>query len=329
MKIQIKNNFIRTLDAINKRAELLLPKRRHAPGTAPCLVVDGMNIAYQAFYAYSKLSYMGNSTAILYGFVSILRPIIQQYNPSKVIVCWDGCKSPHRMQLLPEYKSHREKGRDPKARKKFLKQIEQTRELLFHLGICQAHNPQVEGDDMIYKVVKRQQCLTPVVIVSQDKDFKQLINFDVHQFFPKTKYVENVWGFTANNYGVEVPQYKDFLCLNGDKSDDIPGYPGMGEKRAAGLLAKVYSISQYLKDDTIEYPGLIDKKSVAKVYKRNNRMINLKLFDKLYNKKQKIPYYKGKSNPTFNIIGYSTICHNNGMKSINQPNFLKTFSNLH
>lgn len=322
-KSLVKVNFPKGLQYIEARGNFLLPKKLDA-GSKTCLVVDGMNIAYQAFYAYSKLSHKGKSTSILYGFINILRPVIMRFNPEKVIVCWDGLKHPERMRLLPEYKSHREEKRDPKERKKFLKQIERTRKLLYYLGIAQCYNPEVEGDDMIYLLTKRMTKLYRVNIVSGDKDFKQLINPNVSVYNPRSKYIETLWAFSANNWGVEVPQYKDFLCLVGDKSDDIPGYPNIGEKRAAKLLGQFYTIKDYL-ESKIDLPGLTDKDKLRKIYHRNNKLINLAYFNRKFNKHAKILYYRDNSDPEYNGHKYKAYCIKHGLKTSIFPKFLEPF----
>jgi 5''-3'' exonuclease (including N-terminal domain of PolI) len=328
-KSLIKPNFPKGINFTEARDKFMLPAKRHIAGSVKtCLVVDGMNIAYQAFYAYAKLSHQGKSTSILYGFINILRPILKQFDPVRVVVCWDGVKHPERLKTLPTYKGHREAGRDPKKRKKFLKQIERTRKLLYYLGISQAYNPNIEGDDMIYWVSKRMQKIYRTIIVSGDKDFKQLINHDVSVYNPRNKYLENIWAFPVSNYGVEVAQYKDFLCLTGDKSDDIPGYPNIGEKRAASLLTKYYSIKDYLESKE-DLPGLTDKEKLKGVYLRNNKMINLRYFNEKYNKKVNITYYRGKSyNPGFNEIKYKAYCLKYGLKTSIFPLFLEPFKKL-
>lgn len=327
-KALIRKGFLKGNNFTDQRAEFLLPKKIHPVGSAKnCLVIDGMNIAYQAFYAYAKLSYQGKSTAILYGFINILRPIIQEYNPEKVIICWDGCKHPERMSCLPEYKSHREIGRNPKHRKRFLNQIKRLRKLLYYLGIPQAYDCQIEGDDMIYLVHKKMKSMYRIIIISEDKDFKQLIDHDTSVYNPRSKYIETLWAFTANNYGIEVPQYKDFLCLIGDKSDDIPGYPGIGEKRAASLLGKYYTIKDYLNSNE-DIAGLTDKDKLRKIYLRNNKMINLRYFNRKFLKKVNVLYYNNEQWPKYQVDNYRNFCIKFGLKTSIFPKFLEPYIKL-
>src|SRR5690606_3021081 len=133
--------------------------------------------------------------------------------------------------------------------------------------------------------------------------------------------------FPVSNYGLEVAQYKDYLCLIGDKSDDIPGYPGIGEKRASGLLGKFYSIKDYL-NSSVDLPGLTDKDKLRKVYLRNNKMINLRYFNEKYNKKVNITYYKNKDYPKYNEVKYKAYCLKHGLKTSIFPMFLEPFIKL-
>ena len=322
-----KVNFPKGIKYTEERDRIMLPNKKHTSDNGTCLVVDGMNIAYQAFYAYAKLSYRGMSTSILYGFMNILRPMLKEFEPKKVIICWDGDKHPERIKSVPGYKLHREGNRDPKARKKFLKQIIKTQRLLYYLGISQIRNEKVEGDDMIYMVTKRMQKIYRVIIVSGDKDFKQLVNYDVSVYNPRSKYLETLWAFPVANYGLEVSQYKDYLCLVGDKSDDIPGYPGIGEKRAANLLRKYYTIKDYLNSKE-DIAGLTDKDKLRKIYLRNNKMINLAFFNKRFNKEAKISYINGVTDPVFDMEKYKTYCLDYGLRTSIFPQFLQPFQKL-
>lgn len=319
-------NYPKGLQFTQKRMEILLPKKRHTSETkyGNCLIIDAMNVAHMAYHAYSKLSFKGQSTSILFGFTQILRPIMQQYTPEKIVVVWDGKKHPMRKELVPGYKLHRQKGRDPDVRRQFIRDIKKTRVLLKLMGITQVHNPEVEGDDMIYLVTKRLSKLYRCIIVSADKDFKQMINWDVDIFNPRTKVMEGVWAFSAGNYGLEVPQYLDFLCLTGDKSDDIPGYGGIGEVRGSTFLRKFYSIKNYL-ESKAEFPGLTDKQRLKEVYQRNLMMIGLKEFNEKYNKNADITYYKGKSNPNFNQEKYDNLCRKYNLRTMLDPKFQKPF----
>jgi DNA polymerase-1 len=237
-------------------------------------------------------------------------------------------KHEKRMEALPSYKEHRKNNMNPRQRKRFEKQIAKTRKLLYYMGIAQAHSPRLEGDDMVYWVVKNQQLLTRVLIVSGDKDFKQLINWDVNVMNPRgDKHIHSVFAFSAEHAGIGVPIFRDYMILIGDKSDDIPGYPGIGPVRAAAFLKKFGSIKAYLKSDD-DYPGMIDKTAVKKLYKRNKLLMDLKWFNERYTKDIPITYYKGKQNPNFNDAKFLSICSRYGFKTMVSELFLRPFKKI-
>lgn len=313
--------------AAEARAQALLPKRRHETGTdSICLVIDGMNLAYMAYYAYSRLSVQGKSTAILFGLPNMIKAVLQRYRAEKVIVCWDGKKHPARIAALKEYKQHREKGREANQRKRFLKEISRTRQLLHRMGIAQAWDDEVEGDDMIYMVSQKMQILYRVIIVSGDKDFKQLVNHDVQIYNPRNQDIQAVFAFPATALGLDIMQYVDFLCLVGDHSDDIPGIRGIGPKRASDFLKKYYCIEYYLKDKKAEWPGLVDKDHLKKIYRRNRLMIDLAYFYELHYKGKPIKYFRNSSSPTFDLIKYTAICERWQLKTMLTETFKLHFN---
>lgn len=325
-KNKIPLNRSLTLPAIQSRLNEALPPRRHEVGSSQIMIIDGMNIAYQAKHAYAKLSFMGKSTALVFGIPSIIKGLIREKNPSKVIVAWDGKRSKERIELLPEYKSHRDEGKDPKEKEMFYQQLHKVRKLLYYLGIAQAHNEDVEGDDMLYMLTQYYQKLSRVLIVSGDKDFNQLINHDVSIYNPRTKVPQDTFAFIADT-GVELPQFVDYLCLIGDKSDDIPGYRGCGEATAKKFLRKYWSIKKYLKSDD-DFPGLTDKEKLAEIYKRNKMLIDLKKFFKKHLSYEQMTFYRDSKDPMFNDEKFTAFCNKYGLKSFKLPDFKNTFKNL-
>lgn len=312
---------------LEKRASQFFPERRHNVGSLVTMIVDGTNLAYMAHYAYARLSHAGKNTAILYGVPSMLKSIMAQYHPKKLIICWDGEKDPKRMELLPGYKLHREKTREPRERKRFLKSIERLRVLLKAMGIPQAYNKALEGDDMIYWVTKKELPLSKILIVSGDKDLCQLINYDISIYNPRTRQPYTSWAYICDQK-VEPSQYIDYLCLVGDKTDDIPGYRGIGEVRAAQFLSKYKSIKAYLKDSTAEYAGMSDKKALRKLWLRNREMIGLKRFNEKYHSMDDITYYKGKRFPKWNEEKFTQICLRYNMKTFLTDSFKAVFKKL-
>lgn len=324
---KIKSTDKWTAEEEMRRYELFLPKRKHEPGGRKTLVLDGHNLAYAAYYAYSKLTYRGKSVSIIYGMAQVVKALISQKNPLKVIICWDGDKHPERMRLLPTYKHHREKNRDKKQRKAFLKEIDRAQRMFYYLGIPQAYSKEIEGDDMIYMVTQKEKVLAPVEIVSGDKDMAQLIDWDVSLWHPIKKVPYNPWGFSLS-FSVEIMQYVDYLCLVGDPTDDIPGIHGIGPKRATDFLQKYGSIKAYLEDEDAIFTGMMDKDKVRKIYKRNRRLMDLKLFNRKYLKGAQITWIRGRKFPELNEAKFRAFCIKWNLKTMNTETFIKPFKEL-
>lgn len=308
---------------ITRRAQSFLPKKIHEPGLRRFIVVDGMHLAYRAFYAHQRLQHHGKNTAILFGLPNMLKSLILQEKPCGVIVCWEGCKHPKRLELHPEYKA----GRNRDDRKLIRQGVIRVQKLLYYLGIPQAYNPDMEGDDMVYWVTKRMVNLHPITILSGDKDFKQLVNQDVQVLNPKEKYATDWWPFKIET-GVEVNQYIDYLCLVGDESDNIPGYRGIGPVRAKAFLNQWGSIKNYLSDEDYEFSGLNDKDALRELWKKNRMLMDLKRFNEKYWTDKDLTYFKGKRYPKVNEEKFKDFCFKYGLKTFLFKQFIEQFQKL-
>lgn len=304
-----------------------LPPRRHEPGHKEMLVVDGMGIVHAAYNSYRGLSSGGSSTSLLFGVPQMIKSLIKRFPGAKIIICWDGKHHPKRLELLPEYKSHRLKNRDPEERTKMEKQILKLRKLLFFMGIPQAYDSAVEGDDMLYFVYKEKIKGYYLRIISGDKDFIQLMNYDCQIYNPRTNAPLDVHG-CPGDIPVPVFQHVDYLCLVGDESDDIPGYRGCGPKTAQKFLKQFESIKQYLKSDE-DFAGLNDKDKLREIYNRNRLLIDLKRFCRLnYPEGYRARMYGDKSSPNFNEERYREMCSKYRLKTMMYPAFIEIFKNL-
>lgn len=149
---------------------------------------------------------------------------------------------------------------------------------LKHLGVPYIFDKefknQYEGDDYIALVKHLYE--GEVLIVSSDKDFAQLICKRAKQYNPSKDVLISV-----NNckkvMGYEPHECFDFLCLLGDKSDDIPGYPGIGEVKARKFLDEFKGIDIFLRDQSAKFNG-IDWKELNELYRKNKSLIDLKYF---------------------------------------------------
>ncbi|MFN2110084.1 MAG: DNA polymerase I, partial [Anaerolineae bacterium] len=202
------------------------------------VLVDGHSLAYRAFHALP--ADMQNSTGELtnasYGFASMLLTVLNDEQPDYVIVTFDKGPS-FRVREYAEYKAHREK-MPPEMRG----QMERVREIVDTLNIPIVILPDYEADDVLGTLSRQAaDAGLDVVIVTGDRDALQLVDEHVtvltsgRRFSDTLHYTPDA---VREKYGLEPEQLIDLKALMGDKSDNIPGVRGVGEKGGIGLLQK-------------------------------------------------------------------------------------------
>lgn len=283
------------------------------------LLVDGNNQAWRGFHKYKGLRHGKTHVSMVFGMPSIINGLIKKFTPTKSLIVWDGGKSKHRLEAHPTYKGKRKLNPDFED---FVKQKDFVTNLFYLLGIPQVKHPELEADDYIYMVartyVKRGY---EVIIVSADKDFKQLISdkisiWDGNTLLTKTN-LERISGYRAE-------QIVDYLSLLGDSSDNIPGYPGLGEKRCREFFNKYDSIKQFLESNE-EY-RFIDRNKLLEVVKKNTLLIDLRYFYQVFLKgKVKIRYINKDKSPSFQKDAFLKICRKLKIKTFQQKTFLKNY----
>jgi len=292
--------------------------------TNKTLLVDGNNLFYRAYFSHGKLaSFNGQNMSAIFGILNILSALLSKFTINEVIVCWDGKKDPNRLKLWPEYKAKRKKighdYEDMNAQKKHIKK------LLHLLGVKQIIND-MEADDLIYKVVReRRKTKKPIIILSTDKDFDQLVSRRVWIWNEKVgqiitpKSIKRLKGYTAE-------QCVDYLCLKGDDSDNIPGYKGLGEKGIAKFFETFPNgIYEYL-DLEAPYEKL-DRDKMLEVYNRNRVLICLRTFNMMYHRKTKLEYYKSNT-PILRKQKYVELAASLGLRKFREDKFINTFKKL-
>lgn len=200
------------------------------------LIIDGSSLLHRAFYAEPLIvSPDGQNVGAVTGFGRRMIDAIKKIPNSHIVVIFDAGGKTSRHDVHPEYKANRKAKPDG-----FVTQGELVRELCNHLGIEVFERKGVEADDLIASITtKATERGLSVAIVSEDKDLMQLVSdkprVEVHD--TKRNIVYNSTS-VKEKFGVWPRQISDMLALTGDASDNIPGVPGIGPKRAASLLQK-------------------------------------------------------------------------------------------
>ncbi len=199
---------------------------------APLVLVDGSSYLYRAFHALPPLTTStGKPTGAVKGVLNMLLSLRRQYPDSPFAVVFDAKGPTFRDTLFADYKSHR-----PPMPDDLRGQVEPLHASVRALGMPLLCVDGVEADDVIGTLARQCAALKRDVIISTgDKDMAQLVCPHVTLVNTMTGSVYDIEG-VRTKFGVGPELIIDFLALMGDKVDNIPGVPGVGEKTACGLL---------------------------------------------------------------------------------------------
>lgn len=211
-------------------------------------VIDGNSLMHRAYHAIPQnmMSPQGIHTNAVYGFLSMFIRMVQDFHPWGVIVCFDKGKPSVRMEMYPGYKAQRPP-QDPELHEQF----PLAKELLAALAVPVVELEGWEGDDLLGTLAKQgaEQGFR-MLLVTGDKDMYQLSSKNVAIISTK-RGMSNVTIMTPEAvqdlYGGITPDLvPDFYGLKGDKSDNIPGVPGVGPKKAQQLIGEFGSLEGVL-----------------------------------------------------------------------------------
>lgn len=206
----------------------------------PFVLVDGSSYLFRAFYAPPHLTNSkGEATGAVYGVINMLRSLINQYQPTNMVVVFDAKGPTFRNEMFSEYKANR-----PPMPDDLRGQIEPLHKLIKAMGIPLISIPGVEADDVIGTLstaASKQGIHT--LISTGDKDMAQLVDENTTLINTMTNTILDPEG-VKEKFGVPPELIIDFLGLMGDSSDNIPGVPKVGEKTALGMLQGIGSINE-------------------------------------------------------------------------------------
>ncbi len=198
----------------------------------PLVLVDGSSYLYRAFHALPPLTTSsGQPTGAVKGVISMIKRLLKDYPDSPVVVVFDARGKTFRDELFEEYKAHR-----PPMPDDLSAQVEPIHAIVRAMGLPLLIEEGVEADDVIGTLARHSAGRGRDVVVSTgDKDMAQLV--DRHISLVNTMTDTHLdEGGVEEKFGVPPRLIIDLLALVGDKSDNIPGVPGVGEKTALALL---------------------------------------------------------------------------------------------
>ena len=226
----------------------------------PFILVDGSSYLFRAFHGLPPLTNSkGQDTGAIYGVVNMLKSLIKQYNPTHMAVIFDAKGKTFRDDIYKEYKANR-----PPMPDELRSQIEPLHAIIKAMGLPVIVESGVEADDVIGTLAKHAtEKGIDTLISTGDKDMAQLVNEHVTLINTMTNQLMDVEGVNTK-FGIPPELVIDFLALKGDKVDNIPGVPGVGDKSAQALLNGIGGIDDIYKNlDKIADLSFRGSKSMA------------------------------------------------------------------
>ena len=216
----------------------------------PLILIDGSSYLFRAYHALPPLTTTrGQATGAIKGVINMVRSLIKEYPDSPIAVVFDAKGKTFRSDIYKEYKAHR-----PPMPDDLRSQIEPIHEIIKAMGLPLIVEPGVEADDVIGTLARQATALKRDTLISTgDKDLAQLVNEHITLLNTMTKEVLDIEGVKAK-FGLAPEQIIDYLGLMGDKSDNIPGVPGVGPKTAVKWLEE-YGTAQALIEHADEIKG--------------------------------------------------------------------------
>lgn len=200
-------------------------------------VIDGNSLMHRAYHAVppTMTAPDGTPTNAAFGFLSMLLKFIEMEQPDALVCAFDKGRPKFRMEALEQYKAQR-----PPMDEELKAQFPVIENLLAAMNVPVVALPGWEGDDILGTVAARDEELGyRTLLVTGDKDAYQLAS-DLTKIVTTKRGITDVVIYgpeeVEERYGVMPAQFTDFLGLKGDKADNIPGVPGIGDKKAASML---------------------------------------------------------------------------------------------
>ncbi|WP_026376026.1 DNA polymerase I [Aestuariibacter salexigens] len=238
----------------------------------PFVLVDGSSYLFRAFHGLPPLTNSkGQDTGAIYGVINMLRSLLKQYNPTHIAVVFDAKGKTFRDDIYAEYKAHR-----PPMPDELRSQIEPLHAIIRAMGLPIIVEPGVEADDVIGTLAHQASAKGIHTLISTgDKDMAQLVDDHVTLINTMTNTVMDKAG-VVEKFGIPPELIIDYLALKGDKVDNIPGVPGVGDKSALGMLNGIGGIDEIYKnlDDiaTLEFRGAKKMAEKMREYEEQARL---------------------------------------------------------
>jgi DNA polymerase-1 len=226
-------------------------------------LLDGSAIFYRSYFAFIRnplINSKGENTSAAFGFLSTVFKLIEDEKPDHLVVVFDTAEPTFRHEIYTDYKATREKMPED-----MVDTIPRMMQALNTLNLCILEKPGYEADDIIATIAREYASNDlKVYIISGDKDLAQLVddNISIYTMAKGANQDPEIFDRSKikDKYGVYPEQITDWLAMMGDKSDNVPGIPSVGEKTAVALVDQFQSLEKlYENVDQVAKEGLRQK----------------------------------------------------------------------
>jgi 5'-3' exonuclease len=211
------------------------------------ILIDGNAMGY-AHHNGTTLNHGTMQTQAVYGFARMLRDMRFSNQSAEIMVLWDG-RAQFRYELFPDYKSNRDVSDDPveqKHKEAYRAQVPYIKAMCKALGIKQVRAPELEADDLAGYFVGKMKSRTPILLVTGDQDWLQLVDKNVSWLDPRKEGRKVTFETFLDSTGYHSPEeFLEGKALQGDDSDTVPGVGGLGKGTAPKFLAKWKSVQNF------------------------------------------------------------------------------------
>ena len=308
------------------------------------LIVDGLNLFMRHYIAHPAMSDNGEQIGGFVGFFNNLVRLIEKCKPKKIYVIWEGGGSKRKRDLYADYKMKRRPQKlnryyddIPDTYKNRNYQISLLIKFLEIFPIVQIYIEDAEADDVIGYLVNYKLKNLEKIIISSDHDYYQLISSKTIIWSPTLKDFVNDKK-VIDRFLIHPNNFCLAKCVAGDKSDNIPGVPGIGFKGLSKRFSKFKHESTYLMQDFIDDAKQMSKtkklKSINSIVacedliKRNWKLVHLDLNNLVRSQTCKIDEKVENYQQTYNNIKAHKILKENGISSIDLSRSIFIFKQL-
>ena len=250
----------------------------------PVLLIDGKNAYTRHYCANPDMTASGAQIGGAVGFLKMLRRLTSDLSPTRVIIAWEGGGSTRRRALYPEYKANRKPERMNRFYEDDIPDTEDNRvwqvavltRMLKRLPVCQVYVSDCEGDDVIAYLCGGRYADRAKIIVSNDRDFYQLLDERTSVYSPQTKRLHTVEDVKKEHHGVPPRNFALAKALVGDRSDNVKGVRGLGFKTLALRIPILAADRDVTIDEVIRYcAARVDEAKVMREVSQSGDLLRL------------------------------------------------------